>query len=57
MKGRFITEKIIVEFKEHLILEEKSEITVEKYIRVKFAAGEKQFIFPDAFVGGFLSVK
>ena len=28
----------------------------KKYIRVKFAAGEKQFIFPDAFVGGFLSV-
>lgn len=152
MKGRFITEKIIAEFKEHLILEERSKITVEKYIRdvkafsvyskqqatiadltetispadtkaaniqqktdgtaysigtankpvatsqpapekdwdkilapvgvgtavkhktfgegavvwmdkakkyirVKFAAGEKQFIFPDAFVGGFLSVK
>lgn len=57
MKGRFITEKIIVEFKEHLVLEERSKITVEKYIRVKFAAGEKQFIFPDAFVGGFLSVK
>ena len=29
----------------------------KKYIRVKFAAGEKQFIFPDAFVGGFLSVE
>lgn len=152
MKGRFITEKIIAEFKEHLVLEERSKITVEKYIRdvkafsvyskqqatiadltetispadtkaanirqetdgtahsigtankpvatsqpapekdwdkilapvgvgtavkhktfgegavvwmdkakkyisVKFAAGEKQFIFPDAFVGGFLSVK
>lgn len=28
----------------------------KKYIRVKFTAGEKQFIFPDAFVGGFLSV-
>ena len=28
----------------------------KKYIRVKFAAGEKQFIFPDAFVGRFLSV-
>ena len=33
MKGRFITEKKIAEFKEHLILEERSEITVEKYIR------------------------
>ena len=29
----------------------------KKYIRVKFAAGEKEFIFPDAFVGGFLSVE
>ena len=29
----------------------------KKYIRVKFAAGEKQFIFPDAFVGGFLNVE
>lgn len=29
----------------------------KKYIRVKFTAGEKQFIFPDAFVGGFLSVE
>ena len=33
MKGRFITAKTIAEFKEHLILEERSEITVEKYIR------------------------
>ena len=33
MKGRFITAKAIDEFKEHLILEEKSEITIEKYIR------------------------
>ncbi len=33
MKGRFITAKAIAEFKEHLILEERSEITVEKYIR------------------------
>lgn len=32
MKGRFITAKKIAEFKEHLILEERSEITVEKYI-------------------------
>ena len=33
MKGRFITAKTIAEFKEHLILEERSKITVEKYIR------------------------
>ena len=33
MKGRFITAKVIAEFKERLILEERSEITVEKYIR------------------------
>ena len=33
MKGRLITAKTIAEFKEHLILEERSEITVEKYIR------------------------
>ena len=33
MKGRFITAKTIAEFREHLILEERSEITVEKYIR------------------------
>ena len=33
MKGRIITAKTIAEFKEHLILEERSEITVEKYIR------------------------
>ena len=33
MKGRFITAKAIAEFREHLILEERSEITVEKYIR------------------------
>ena len=33
MKGRFIAAKKIAEFKEHLILEERSEITVEKYIR------------------------
>ena len=29
----------------------------KKYIRVRFPAGEKQFIFPDAFIGGFLSVE
>ena len=33
MKGRIITARMIAEFKEHLILEERSEITVEKYIR------------------------
>ena len=33
MKGRFITAKAIAEFKEHLILEERSKTTVEKYIR------------------------
>lgn len=33
MKGRFITAKKIAEFKEHLILEERSAATVEKYIR------------------------
>ena len=33
MKGRIITAKMIAEFKEHLILEERSKMTVEKYIR------------------------
>ena len=33
MKGRFITAKAIAEFKEHLILEERSGMTIEKYIR------------------------
>ena len=33
MKGRFITARMIAEFREHLILEERSEITIEKYIR------------------------
>ena len=33
MKGRFITAKTIAEFREHLILEERSTATVEKYIR------------------------
>lgn len=33
MKGRFITAKTIAEFKKHLILEERSAATVEKYIR------------------------
>lgn len=29
----------------------------KKHIRVRFAAGEKLFIFPDAFVNGFLTLK
>ena len=33
MKGRFLTAEIIAEFREHLILEERSEATVENYIR------------------------
>ena len=33
MKGRFLTAEMIAEFREHLILEERSEATVEKYIR------------------------
>ena len=33
MKGRFLTAEIIAEFKEHLILEERSTATVKKYIR------------------------
>ena len=33
IEGRFIKEKAIAEFKEHLILEEKSTATIEKYIR------------------------
>ena len=33
MKGRYITAKKIAEFKEHLILEERSTATIEKYIR------------------------
>ena len=33
MKGRFLTQEIISDFKEHLILEERSMATVEKYIR------------------------
>ena len=42
MKERFLTQEIICDFKEHLILEERSAATVEKYIRdVKaFAAFE-----------------
>ena len=33
MKGRTITAKTIAEFEEHLVLEERSKTTVEKYIR------------------------
>ena len=33
MKGRFLTQEKISHFKEHLILEERSTATVEKYIR------------------------
>lgn len=33
MKGRFLSQEIISDFKEHLILEERSSATVEKYIR------------------------
>ena len=33
MKGRYITARMIAEFREHLILEERSKITIEKYIR------------------------
>ena len=29
----------------------------KKYLRVKFEVGEKQFVFPDAFVMGFLTLK
>ena len=45
MKGRLITAKTIAEFREHLILEERSTATIEKYIRdvnmfVLYADGE-----------------
>ena len=33
MKGRFLTQEIIFDFKAHLIFEERSSATVEKYIR------------------------
>ena len=33
MKGKYLTQEIISDFKENLILEERSEATVEKYIR------------------------
>lgn len=29
----------------------------KKYIRIKFAVGEKQFVFPDAFIDGYLALK
>ena len=31
--------------------------SAKKYLRVKFDAGEKQFVFPDAFLMKFLEVK
>ena len=40
MKGRFLSQEIISDFKEHLILGERGAATVEKYIRdVKAFAG------------------
>ena len=33
MKGKFVTQEIICDFKEHLIWEERSAETVEKYTR------------------------
>ena len=33
MKGRFLTDAVIQEFEKHLVLEEKSAHTVEKYVR------------------------
>lgn len=33
MKGKYLTQEIIFDYKENLILEERSEATVEKYIR------------------------
>ena len=40
MKGKYLTQEIISDFKENLILEERSAATVEKYIRdVKAFAG------------------
>ena len=33
MKGRFLSEELIEQFGKHLVLEEKSEHTVEKYLR------------------------
>ena len=33
MKGRFLTAEVIEEFGKYLVLEEKSEHTVEKYLR------------------------
>ena len=29
----------------------------EKFIHVRFLEGEKKFVFPDAFLSGFLSLK
>ena len=33
LKGRFLTAEVIEEFEKHLVLEEKSEHTIEKYLR------------------------
>ncbi len=33
MKGRSLTHQVLAEFREHLILEERSVATVDKYIR------------------------
>ena len=33
MKERYLTEKLICAFREHLVMEEKSRHTVEKYVR------------------------
>lgn len=33
MKGLLLTAKVIAEFKKHLILEERSAATIEKYVR------------------------
>ena len=33
MKGRLVTAKVIAAFREHLIVEERSAATVEKYVR------------------------
>ena len=40
MKGRFLSKALLEEFREHLILEERSSATIEKYCRdvLAFAA-------------------
>ena len=37
MKGRILTKALLERFKEHLILEERSEATIEKYCRDVYA--------------------